>query len=132
MRSGIGHSGAVAVLTYSEVPDALRAAVPEFGPMIDEHVADNDEVLLHLLFGDLTRFVIAAHERGDTDVEHRSLSFLERALREGDEAVQNVVEVSFVENVGPWDRAQRRFIASWPDTLRTEAERQRDWKPPSA
>ena len=26
MRSGIGHSGAVAVLTYSEVPDALRAA----------------------------------------------------------------------------------------------------------
>jgi hypothetical protein len=98
--------------------------------MIDEHVAEYDAVLVHILFGDLTRFVLAAHERGDTDVEQRSLSFLDRALREGDEQVRNLVAVPFVENVGPWDKARRGFIAEWPDALRTEAERQRDWKPP--
>jgi hypothetical protein len=121
----------MAVLTFMEIPEALRAVVPEFGPTIDEHVAEYDEVLAHVLFGDLTRFVLAAHERGDTDLEQRSLSFLERALREGDEQVQNLVAVSFVENVGPREQAQRDFIAAWPDALRMEAERQRDWKPPA-
>src|SRR5207253_247565 len=112
--SPIGQSGAMAVLTYSGVPEALRAAVPEFGPTIDEHVADYDSVLAHVLFGDLSRFVLAAHERGDTDVEERSLAFLDRALREGDEQVRTLVAVSFVENVGPWDQAQQGFIAAWP------------------
>jgi hypothetical protein len=120
------------VLTYADVPDELRAAVPEFGPTIDEHLADHHEVLLHVLFGDLTRFVVTAHARGDTDVGQRSLAFLDRALREGDEYVQNLVAVSFVENVGPWDPTHREFIESWPEALRAEAERQHDWKPPSA
>ena len=120
------------VLTPPDVPDALRAAVPEFGPAIDEYLAYHHEVLLHVLFGDLTRFVVTAHARGDTDVGQRSLAFLDRALREGDEYVQNLVAVSFVENVGPWEPTHREFITSWPDALRAEAERQRDWKPPSA
>jgi hypothetical protein len=46
-------------IAYSTVDEALRAAVPEFGGAIDEHITDNDEELLpHILFGDLTRFVL--------------------------------------------------------------------------
>ena len=116
-------------ISYEYLHLALVAAVPEFRPVLDEHVADFDEVLPHVLFGDLTRFVLAAHERGDTALVSRSLEWLDRALRGGDERVQNVVAVSFVENVGVWDEALDEFVASWPAALREEARSQRDWRP---
>jgi hypothetical protein len=106
--------------------------VPEFGSSIDEHIDDFDEVLPHILFGDFTRFVLAAHERGDREVEQRCLEFLDLALRDGDEMVQNLVSVSFIENVGPWDPDHADFIASWPQALRVDAEFQRDWQPGSS
>ena len=82
----------------------MREAVPEFGRAIDEHITYHDgDVLKHVPFGDLTRFILAAEERGDHDLVRRCLSFLDLALREGDSDVQNLVGVSFVENVGPWD-----------------------------
>lgn len=119
----------VAAIAYPTVHEALRRAIPEFGDAVDEHVADNDEVLPHVSFGDLTRFVLAAHHDGDRELVSRSLAFLERALREGDNGLQNLVAVSFVENVGPWDKSQERFIESWPEALRLEARRQREWTP---
>jgi hypothetical protein len=119
-------------LTPSVVVETLRTAVPEFGPSIDEHVSDFGEVLPHVLFGDLTRFVLAAHARGDADVEQRSLDALDMALRNGDDETRNLVAVSFVESVGPSESSQRAFIDSWPDALRNEARRQREWKSGSA
>lgn len=116
-------------LAYSEVASALRVALPEFGAAIDEHIAFNDEVLPHLLVGDLTRFVLDARRRGKDDLVQRALAFLDDALRNGDDMVANLVCVSFVENVSPWDPDQAQFIASWPDALRLEAEQQRDWRP---
>jgi hypothetical protein len=118
----------VATVAYSEVHKALRAAVPDFGSVIDQHIGAHDGVLPHVLFGDLTRFVLDAHERADAEVEQRCLEFLDHALKEGDELVQNLVAVSFVENVGPWDAEMAGFIASWPDALRSEATRQREWR----
>lgn len=114
-------------LAYSEVANALRVALPEFGAAIDEHIAAFDEVFPHLLFGEMTRFVLDARERGEDDLVQRALVFLDDALRDGDDMVENLVEVSFVENVGPWDPDQAQFIASWPDALRLRAEQQRDW-----
>jgi hypothetical protein len=123
-----GQYDRVVALAYSEVTSTLRVALPEFAGAIDGHVADYDEVLPHVLFGDLTRFVLDGYQRGDDDLVRRALAFLDSALREGDDAVQNLVGVSFVENVGPWDPDQAHFIAGWPDCLRLEAEQQRDWR----
>jgi hypothetical protein len=53
---------------YSEVHVALREAVPEFGGVIDEHIAYHGRLLQHVLFGDLTRFVLAAQERDDQEL----------------------------------------------------------------
>jgi hypothetical protein len=113
----------------SEALDELLVAVPEFRETFDEHVADYG-VLPHVLFGDLTRFVLAAHDRHDEDLERRSLSFLDHALRDGDKDVQNLVAVAFVENVD--QRRYADFIAEWPNALQAEATRQREWRPPSA
>jgi hypothetical protein len=108
-------------LTVSEALDELLVAVPEFRSTFNDHVADHG-ILPHVLFGEFTRFVLAAHERVDEDLEQRALRFLERLLRDGDPYVENLVAVSFVENVNP--RQRRTFVATWPETLRAEAERQ--------
>jgi hypothetical protein len=112
-------------LAYADLLDALRTAVPEFGPAIEEHVARYEEPLPHVLFGDFTRFVLQAHQQGEQALVDRSLALLDGALRDGDEKVKNVVAVSFVENVGPWEESKQPFVRTWPPTLRREADRQR-------
>ena len=104
--------------------EAMRMEVPELVPVIDDHLDTYGEVLLHVLFGDVTRFVIDVRSDGDSDVERRCLVLFDRALREGDEEVVNVIAASFVENTAPWDDATGAWIATWPPTLRAEAERQ--------
>jgi hypothetical protein len=103
--------------------------VPEFGPTIDAHLEDYDEVLQHPIFGDFARFVSDAHDRGADELVARCLEFADRALRTGDPMVRNLVQVSFVENFGPFRGRELPFVESWPDALRAEAHRQRDWQP---
>jgi hypothetical protein len=120
----------MSTLNYEDIVDALRKEIPEFDPSIEEHISDNfGEVLPHPLFGDLTRFIEEAWSEGNTEVVSRCLSWLEHALTTGDARVKNLVAVSFVENVGPWDPEKARFIKKWPPALREEAKRQKDWKP---
>ncbi|MGH9269431.1 MAG: DUF7674 family protein [Acidimicrobiales bacterium] len=117
-------------IAYDAVHLRLVEAVPEFAPVLAEHLEDQEgELLQHVLFGDLTRFVVDAYERGDHELVSRCLDFLDEVLRNGDEMTQNLVGVSFVENVGPWDEAAQAFIADWPDALGEEARRQREWLP---
>lgn len=110
--------------TYKSIAQQLTTAVPEFEPFLIEHTKDYGEVLSHVLFGDLTRFVLREHAADRREVVHRCLRFLERAARYGDDKVVNLVAVSFVENVGPWNIELRRFISNWPSRLRELAAEQ--------
>ncbi len=116
-------------LAYEHVERFLRDNVQAVVPAVDGHLADYGEVIPHVLFGQLTRFVLRARERDDLVVVGECLECFDEMLRIGDNAVQNLVAVSFVENVGPGDPAQSAFIATWPEGLRLEAQRQRDWTP---
>jgi hypothetical protein len=111
----------VAQIVYETVHEDLVAEAPEFGPVVEEHRAFHDGVLQHVLFGDLTRFVLSARERGDSAVVGRSLAFLERANQSDDQRLRELVGVSFVENVGPWDPEMRQFISEWPAGLQETA-----------
>lgn len=119
-------------LTYETIDRDLLAAVPEFGESLREHYREYDELLQHVLFGDLVRFVESAWRRGDQELVSSVLRFVDRAIREGDERVKNLVCASFIENVGPHDPEIAPFIDSWPARLREEAWKQRDWKPHSS
>ncbi len=110
--------------TYKWIGQQLAASVPEFEPYLVEHTEYHGKVLAHVLFGDLTRFVLQQHSDGRAQVVDRCLRFLERSARYGDEGVVNLVAVSFVENVGPWDPAMHAFISTWPARLREIAAEQ--------
>ena len=113
------------VATRDDVVDRLRDAVPEFGSTIDEPLAFYEEELAHVLFGDLVRFVLAARSNDDAGLVERVLAFADLALRDGDPWVRNLIQVSLVENVGPWDDEMSPFSKTWPDALRAEAYEQR-------
>jgi hypothetical protein len=113
-------------MTEDDFVSAVRREVPEAGQVVSEHVADNGDVLIHLLTADLRRFAVHAFESGQADVLVRLLHVVERGLLDGSDLVQNAVAVSFVEDTGWWDSRTAAFIASWPAGLQAEAERQRD------
>jgi hypothetical protein len=92
-------------LSYESIADELRARVPGFERVYDEHVRDYDEVLPHVLLGDLVRFLDAeVRIRGPASHAARAtVSLMEEALASDDPRLQELVVVSFLENLDPAD-----------------------------
>jgi hypothetical protein len=126
--SQIGHSTEVN-LTTGEFVAHLVETCPELRPCLEEHLRDNGEVLLHLLVADVLRFAISKFEESSEDDLARCLAAVATGLTDGDERVENAVAVSFVEDTGWWDDTMAPFIATWPEALKAEAQRQRAWRP---
>ena len=110
------------------VQEFLRVA-PEVRPILEEHLADYDELLLHVFVAWVREAAITAFETGDRDLSDRLISVFDSGLRLGDDEVENAVAVSFVEDTPWWDADRQTFIATWPAALREEAERQKNWRP---
>jgi hypothetical protein len=80
--------------------DDLLSAVPELKPILDEHLAANDNLLPHVMIADVARFAVAeiADARKRVTV-HKLLDRLERGLTAGDEETRELILASFVENL---------------------------------
>jgi hypothetical protein len=98
----------------------LTAAVPDLRPLIDEHRDVDGELLSHPFMADVTRWLVA---HGPSPVV---LELLDRHLRDGHEAVQDVIWLSFLENLeqehtqlraalGPGLRAGLAELEGWCD-----------------
>jgi hypothetical protein len=85
--------------TISFVRDMV-ARFPGMGALLEEHIKDNDEILPHVFFGDVTRYVLSL--LSDSLPQRRELrdilDYLERAYASGDEQLQELIAVSFLEN----------------------------------
>ena len=83
----------------------LTDQIPGLVPILREHIADFGEVLPHVFFGDLTRWVLTMLERrGSGDLSaarepQRLLDLLEQAYASGDEELQELISVSFLEHL---------------------------------
>lgn len=111
------------VVTRHDFVDELMVAVPESEGLVLAHLADNDEMLLHLLMSDLLRLTVSAFSEGKAEAADRLLAFVDRCLRYGDEDVANAVSVSFVENYGALPGECEGLLARWPPALRAELHR---------
>jgi hypothetical protein len=83
------------------------AAIPEFAPELEAHLAFNHQMLPHVLFGDLTRWVIDLYRQSQGHSEDRPGEVLARTLRfledrfsdPLDAAAHDLIAVSFLENL---------------------------------
>jgi hypothetical protein len=92
-------------LTYDTFADQFRALVPGFDRIYDQHLADYAQVLPHVLFGDLARFLsseVALQGAGSMALKQAML-LLEAGMGSQDPRVQELVAVSFLENLDPRD-----------------------------
>lgn len=87
------------IITYDNFVKQLLAAAPEISDIHQQHMKDNDEILPHVLLGEVTRFVINAHRNSNVELRTRILDFLECAVSSPDDKLQELVVVSFLENL---------------------------------
>lgn len=98
-----------------EFIERLVFRYPPLKPIFDEHVSDNfGEVLPHLFFGDISRYAISQFLEIESQAESQGieselrglLDDLEDAYVDGDEEIQELISVSFLENLPrPYEEA---------------------------
>jgi hypothetical protein len=110
------------LITFAE---RLAASFEEMRPVLVEHKKDNfGEVLPHVFMGDVARFALRefaetcngpAHNRAKAELVLRSLfAFLETAYESEDPEIQELISVSFLENLprpGEGDQSRIRDFA---------------------
>jgi hypothetical protein len=108
------------VSTIGDLLDELAETEPALARLRDEHIAFNGELLPHVLFGDVTRWIVA--HAPATHV----LQVLERHIATGDADVDNLIGVSFLENLGPGETSVRQALGP---RLRAELDALETWTP---
>ncbi len=97
---------------------ALVWAFPELLDELGEHLADNDgELLPHVFMASVERWAetLVSDRRSDLD---RLLTVLADGYDAGHESVQNLVDVSFVENLPYPDEPNAEIRGMLPAALR--------------
>ncbi len=85
--------------SYADFLPRLADDVPVLEPLVREHLEDNEgELLPHLLLSDVRQWCVE-HVSTDRATVQQVVDGLEAALASGDDAVENAVAVSFVEDL---------------------------------
>ncbi len=120
------------------VIDRLVLRFDSLKPIFREHLADNfGEVLPHLFMGEVTRYLheqMIAAEQGNqedswTEVDD-VLTVLEHEFSSGGSEVEELIAVSFLENLMADDKPGREISSRLGPVLRAELMKMRAWKPP--
>jgi hypothetical protein len=101
----------------------LVADVPQLAPILEEHLVDNfGDLLPHVFMADVTRFVIQAVIDPRMKGKMRPiLDHMNEALEKDDEPVQELVYVSFLENLLGEVATQELLIPLMKPTLASVA-----------
>jgi len=79
--------------------NSLVDSVPDLLPVLREHLEDNNgELLPHVCFGEVTRWAVKQDELGAASVD-ALLATLELDYANGDDAVRELIVVSFLKNL---------------------------------
>lgn len=82
--------------------DTLLKQVPELRELYEEHIKHDPEILPHVFFADMTWHIVDLLRDSTTEIPSevvRLLDLFEDALGSGHEDVQELIGVSFVENL---------------------------------
>lgn len=113
--------------------ERLALAAPELRALQAEHEACYEELVGHVLIGDICGWA-CQHLHTDPVAVDAVLAEMARSLGAGDDSVSNMIAVSFLEGLGrsrsrPDEKELRRRL---PPALRDELERMEAWHHPSS
>ncbi len=112
--------------------EAMVAQFPDLAPVLAEHREDmGGETLPHLFMGDVVRWYMKRYLTGDRQRAKELADWLDAVYPTADPHIQNVVDVSFLEDL-PWppdpDSVATELLG--PNLSRTLEEMQ-NWRPGS-
>ena len=103
--------------------EELLKDVPELSSVYSEHIEDNDILLPHVFLGDVTRFFVDEVQRdAASDAVGRILTLMENALASGSAEVQELIGVSFVENLAEYGDVLKEIAARLGPKMKEELE----------
>lgn len=102
--------------TFSE---ELAHEFPVLAGLLREHLADYDEILPHVFMADVARRVLSGVKE-----RRRIVNFLDQSLREQGDEIQNLIAVSFVENLSSKEEFERALEGAEAGALRKEWAKQ--------
>jgi hypothetical protein len=97
----------------------LAVQFTDIRELLDKHMSDNDELLPHVFFGDVTRWVLM-----DKPARSRVVELLEWASNSRDLDLQNLIAASFTENLETVEELERAISGVDAPCIRAEWERQ--------
>ena len=101
--------------TTTEYCHTLVGRCPELKPLLAEHISDYDELLPNVFLADVTRYLLS-----NGDGRQRIVEYLNISLSTGEPDVENLIAVSFVENLENRDELER--VIEGVDVPETVAE----------
>jgi len=87
----------------------------DVGNILNEHLADCDELLPHLFMADVTRYALKGGLQRVGIVQH-----LENAFKCSDKGIEELIAVSFVENIETHDELNLALNGIKGDNLRRQ------------
>ena len=96
-------------LDQTGASEVLRERLPEFAPTIDEHLAFYEELLFHVLMGELARFYVD-EALLDPELQRRFWMAVDWLQEHGDRYVQNALGVSLIEWFAWGDKKERELL----------------------
>jgi len=106
-----------ATVSYCE---DLAKQCPDVRELLDDHINDNDELLPHVFFGDVTRWILA-----DRPGRIQVVKFLDQHISGGNSDIENLIAVSFIENLESQEELEQALANADAYCLRNEWVRQR-------
>ena len=97
----------------------LAAEFADVRRILDEHLADNDELLPHVFMGDITRYVLDNGPQRAAIVQR-----LEDTFARPDQGLDELIGVSFVENIETSDDLNLALREVHGDSIRHEWQSQ--------
>ncbi len=80
----------------------IAIAIPRLAALIEDHRDFNEGLIPHVLFGEIAPWVEEEYRLSGRSKDLGTLlDILDQGYDEGDSSFQNVLEASFIENVGP-------------------------------
>lgn len=119
----------------AELFDDLARVTPALSAVRTEHLSEQGELLPHVLMDDIRRLLAQTAEGASEATLRPALDLLECFITEGDEEVQNVIAVSFLEYLASDpENVGERHLREWlGPVLRSELTAMEEWVPdPSA
>lgn len=98
----------------------LAEQIPDLGSLLSEHISDYDDILPHVFMGDVTRYVLA-----DGPYRTEVVAALEDALRNRGPEVEELIAVSFVENLETQEELDRAVYGVNAPQITAEWRRQK-------